>query len=47
MNVGNIFYLQYKTVTGNLLSLLLKDAIYRRERYIINSNLRQRARYGE
>lgn len=47
MNFGNIIYFQYKTVTENLLSLLLKDAIYRRERYIINSNLRHKARYGE
>lgn len=47
MNFGNIIYLQYKTVTENWLSLLLKDAIYRREIYIINSNLRQRARHGE
>lgn len=47
MNFGNTIYLQYKTVTKNLLSLLLKDAIYRREGYLINGNLRQRTRYGE
>lgn len=47
MNFGNIIYLQYKTATKNLLSLLFKDAIYRRERYKINSNLRYKARYGE